>query len=214
MNDARVLLLISAVALPESLIAWLPDPKGDVTLWLTELREGNREAADRLLPIIYSELRRMAGSYMRRERPDHTLQPTALVNEVFLRLAGGEPVSWQNRAHFFGVASHAMREVLLDYARYRHRAKRGSQDVQNVEIDTVVLGVSSKIENVIAIDEALQRLARIDPRQSRLIELRFFAGLNVDEAAEVMGISPKTINRDWRSAKAWLHRELDTRRSA
>ena len=186
---------------------------GGVTLWLTELREGNQEAANRLMPLIYSELHRMAASYMRRERPGHTLQATALVNEVYLRLAGGEPVPWQNRAHFFAIAAHAMREVLLDYARRHSAGKRGGKDAQRVEIDAEVLGISPKIENVIAIDEALQRLARIDPRQCRLIELRFFAGLNVEEAAEVMDVSPATIKREWRSAKAWLHRELATIKS-
>jgi len=188
-------------------------PDGEVTLLLTELREGNPEAANRLMPLIYSELRRMAGSYMQRERPGHTLQATALVNEVYMRLAGGQPAPWQNRAHFFAIAAHAMREVLLDYARRRTAGKRGGKDAQQVEIDPELPGVSPKIENVIAIDEALERLAHIDPRQSRLIELRFFAGLSVEEAAEVMGVSPATIKREWRSAKAWLHRELATVRS-
>ncbi|SPF55587.1 RNA polymerase, sigma-24 subunit, ECF subfamily [Candidatus Sulfopaludibacter sp. SbA4] len=185
----------------------MPEPGGEVTLLLTELREGNQEAANRLMPLIYGELRRMAGSYMQRERASHTLQATALVNEVYMRLAGGEPAPWQNRAHFFAIAAHAMREVLLDYARRRTAGKRGGKDAQKVEIDAEFLSVSPKIENVIAIDEALERLARIDPRQSRLIELRFFAGLSVEEAAEVMGVSPVTIKREWRSAKAWLHRE-------
>jgi RNA polymerase sigma factor (TIGR02999 family) len=191
----------------------MPPPGGEVTLLLTELRAGNQEAANRLMPLIYSELRRMAGSYMQRERVSHTLQATALVNEVYMRLAGGDPIPWQNRAHFFGVAARAMREVLLDYARCHIAGKRGGKEAQKVEIDVELPGVSPKIENVIAIDEALERLERIDPRQSRLIELRFFAGLSVDEAAEVMGVSPTTIKRDWRSAKAWLHRELASGRS-
>ena len=189
-------------------------PDGQVTLLLTELREGNQEAANRLMPLIYSELRRMAGSYMQRERPAHTLQATALVNEVYMRLAGGASVPWQSRAHFFGIAARAMREVLLDYARSHIAGKRGGKDAQKVDIDAEQLrGLSPKIENVIAIDEVLQRLERIDPRQSRLIELRFFAGLSVEEAAEVMGVSPVTIKREWRLAKAWLHRELETVRS-
>jgi RNA polymerase sigma factor (TIGR02999 family) len=190
----------------------MPEPGGEVTLLLTELREGNQEAANRLMPLIYSELRRMAGSYMQRERTGHTLQATALVNEVYLRLVGGETAPWQNRAHFFGIAAHAMREVLLDYARRHIAGKRGGKDAHKVEIDVEFRGVSSKIENVIAIDEALERLERIDPRQSRLVELRFFAGLDVEEAAEVMGVSPTTVKREWRSAKAWLHRELGTGR--
>ena len=192
----------------------MPAPDGEVTLMLAELREGNREVANRLIPLIYSELHRMAGSFMQRERTGHTLQATAMVNEVYVRLAGAETAPWQNRAHFFGIAAHAMREVLLDYARSHNAGKRGGKDAQKVEIDDAQLrGVSPKIENVIAIDEVLQRLERIDPRQSRLIELRFFAGLSVEEAAEVMGVSPVTIKREWRSAKAWLHRELATVRT-
>ena len=190
----------------------MPAPSSEVTLLLAEFREGNQEAANRLMPLIYSELRRMAGSYMQRERPGHTLQATALVNEVYIRLVGGETAPWQNRAHFFGIAAHAMREVLLDYARRHIAGKRGGKDAHKVEIDVEFRGVSSKIENVIAIDEALERLERIDPRQSRLVELRFFAGLDVEEAAEVMGVSPTTVKREWRSAKAWLHRELGTGR--
>jgi RNA polymerase sigma-70 factor (ECF subfamily) len=191
----------------------MPAPDGDVTLLLTELREGNQEAANRLMPLIYRELRRMAGAYMQRERPGHTLQATALVNEVYMRLTGGESAPWQNRAHFFGVAAHAMREVLLDYARRHIAGKRGGKDAHKVEIDVDLRGVSPKIENVIVIDEALERLARIDQRQSRLVELSFFAGLSVEETAEVMGVSPMTIKREWRSAKAWLHRELAAARA-
>ncbi len=183
-------------------------PNGDVTLLLTELREGNQDAANRLMPLIYTELRRMASFHMQRERAGHTLQATALINEVYMRLAGGERISWQSRAHFFGIAAHAMREVLLDYARRHFAEKRGGKDTHKVEIDMELRSVSPKIENVIAIDEALERLARIDPRQSHLIELRFFAGLSVEEAAEVMDVSPTTIKREWRSAKAWLYREL------
>ena len=134
-------------------------PDGQVTLLLAALREGNQEAANRLMPLIYGELRRMAGSYMQRERPSHTLQATALVNEVYMRLAGGEPVPWQNRAHFFGIAAHAMRQVLLDYARSHAAGKRGGKDAQKVDLDAEQLrGISPKIENVIAIDEALDRL--------------------------------------------------------
>ena len=189
----------------------MPAPS-DVTLLLNELREGNQEAANRLIPLIYSELRRMAGSYMLRERAGHTLQATALVNEVYLRLTAGETVPWQNRAHFLGIAAHAMREVLLDYARRHIAGKRGGKDAQKVQINVELRGVSSKIENMIAIDEALERLERIDPRQSRLVELRFFVGLDVEEVAEVIGVSPTTVKREWRSAKAWLHRELATAR--
>jgi len=186
----------------------MPAP-GDVTVLLTEFREGNQAAANRLMPLIYAELRRMAAVHLQRERAGHTLQPTALVNEVYMRLVGGQATPWQNRAHFFGIAARAMREVLVDYARRRIAGKRGGKDVERVEIDVEAQGVSPKIENVIAINEALERLARIDPEQSRLVELRFFAGLNVEETAEVMGASPTTIKREWRSAKAWLHRQLE-----
>ena len=186
----------------------MPIPDGQVTLLLSELRGGDPEAANRLMPLIYTELRRMAGSYMQRERAGHTLQATALVNEAFMRLAGEKQGPWQNRAHFLGVAAHAMREVLMDYARRHTAEKRGGKDAQKVDLDMELRGASSKIENVIAIDAALQRLELIDPRQCRLIELRFFAGLSVEEAAEVMGVSDTTIKREWRSAKAWLHMEL------
>ena len=180
----------------------------DVTLLLAQLREGNREAANDLIPLIYNELRRMAGSYMQHERPGHTLQATALVHEAYVRLAGEQQGPWQNRAHFFAIAAHTMRQVLLDHARRRHAGKRGGNNARKVEIDEVLLIAEDKLEDVIAIDEVLERLALIDPRQSRLVELRYFAGLSVEEAAEVMSVSPRTIKREWRSAKAWLHREL------
>jgi RNA polymerase sigma factor (TIGR02999 family) len=137
----------------------------DVTLLLTQLREGNQEAANRLVPLIYSELRRMAGAYMRGERPGHTLQATALVNEAYMRLVGGQPVEWQNRAHFFAIAAHTMREVLLDYARRVRADKWGGNDARRVELDEDLSIASDKLEEVIAIDEALERLDRIDPRQ-------------------------------------------------
>ena len=181
---------------------------GDVTRLLGELREGRQEAADQLVPLVYGELRRLAGSYMQRERPGHTLQATALVNEAYLRLVGGEPGQWQNRAHFFAIAAHTMRQVLTDHARRRHAGKRGGVDARKVDVDAGLLIAEDKLEDVIAIDEALERLALIDARQSRLIELRFFAGLSVEEAAEAMGISAITIKREWRLAKAWLSREL------
>jgi RNA polymerase sigma factor (TIGR02999 family) len=187
----------------------MSEPDGDVTRLLTLVRGGNQEAVNQLVPLIYDELRRMAGAYMRGERPGHTLQATALVNEAYMRLVGGQATQWENRAHFFAIAAHTMREVLVDHARRHGAGKRGG-DARRVEMDDELSIVAGKLEDVIAIDEALQRLAEIDPRQSRLVELRFFAGLNVEEAAEIMGISPKTIKREWRSAKAWLHRELDT----
>ena len=191
----------------------MPEPDGTVTLLLTQVRDGNQEAANQLIPLIYKELRQMAGACMRGERPGHTLQATALVNEAYMRMVGSRPVEWQNRAHFFAIAAHTMREVLLDYARRSRAAKRGGADARQVDLDEQFPIASDKLEEVIAIDEALERLALIDPRQSRIVELRFFAGLNVEEAAEVMGVSPKTIKREWRSTKAWLHREMDTVKS-
>jgi RNA polymerase sigma factor (TIGR02999 family) len=183
-------------------------PGDNVTLLLAQLREGNRDAASQLIPLIYNEMRRMAGAYMQRERPGHTLQATALVHEAYMRLAGGQPGPWQNRAHFFAVAAHVMRQVLVDHARRRHSSKRGGENAQKIDIDAEALVGAENTEDVIALDEALDRLAKLDPRQSRLVELRFFAGLDVEQLAEVMGVSPTTIKREWRSAKAWLHGEL------
>jgi RNA polymerase sigma-70 factor (ECF subfamily) len=187
----------------------MPSAGDNVTLLLAQLRDGSQDAANRLIPLIYTELRRMAGAYMRREQPGHTLQATAVVHEAYMRLVEGQQGPWQNRAHFFGIAAHTMRQVLVDHARRRHAGKRGGPSARKVAIDDALFIAPDKLEDVIAIDEALERLAAIDPRQSRLVELRFFAGLNVEEVAEVMGISPVTIKREWRSAKAWLHRELD-----
>src|SRR5947209_6481626 len=179
-------------------------PVGEVTRLLAELREGNQRAADHLVPLVYNELHSMAGAYMQRERPGHTLQATDLVHEAYLRLAAGSDVP-ENRAHFFAIAANTMRRVLLDYAR-RHRAgKRGGAQVRKVNTELELLVSESALEDVIAMDEALELLAQIDPRQSRLVELRFFAGLDLEEAADVMGISPTTLKREWRSAKAWLH---------
>jgi RNA polymerase sigma-70 factor (ECF subfamily) len=171
----------------------MSEPDGAVLL-LTQVRDGNQEAANQLIPLIYRELRQMAGACMRGERPGHTLQATALVNEAYMRMVGGHPVEWQNRAHFFAVAAHTMREVLLDYARRARADKRGGSEERRVELDEEFPVAPDKLEEVIAIDEALERLALIDPLQSRIVELRFSAGLNVEEAVEVMGISPKTIN--------------------
>jgi len=179
---------------------------GDVTRLLAQVREGNQEAANRLVPLVYDELRRMAAAYMHRERPGHTLQATALVHEAYMRLAGEQPA--QNRAHFFAIAANTMRRVLLDYARRHSAGKRGGTGARKVDLDVELLVGKDSLEDVIAIDEALERLAQLDPRQSRLVELRFFAGLDVEETAEVMGLSATTMKREWRSAKAWLQREL------
>lgn len=186
----------------------MPDSVGVVTQLLSELRDGNQEAANQLVPLVYGELRRLASAYMRRERPGHTLQATALVNEAYMRLIGSETGHLQNRAHFFAIAAHTMRQVLVDHARKRHAGKRGGADARKVDLDASLSIAEDKLEDVISIDEVLNRLTLIDPQQCKLIELRFFAGLNLDEAADVMGVSPSTLKREWRLAKAWLAREL------
>lgn len=184
----------------------MPDSAGTVTRLLAGVQQGDPRAADQLLQLLYHELRRMAAGYMRRERPGHTLQATALVHEAYLRLAE-EPRDLQNRAHFFAIAAHTMRQVLVDQARRRDAGKRGA-GVRRVDLDTALLISRDGIEDALAIDEALQRLRRLDPRQERIVELRFFGGLSVEETAAAMEIAPITVKREWRSAKAWLRREL------
>ena len=178
---------------------------GDVTRLLAQLRAGHPEAADHLFPLVYNELRRMAGAYMQRERSGHTLQATALVHEAYMRLAGSEPA--QNRSHFFAIAAHTMRRVLLDYARQHNAGKRGACALK-VDLDAELLIGENTLDEVIVIHEALENLERVDPRQSQLVELRFFGGLSVDETADAMNVSPATVKREWRLAKAWLYREL------
>ena len=192
----------------------MPDAVGDVTALLGQIRAGNQDVAGQLVPLIYDELRRIAGAQMRRERAGHTLQATALVHEAYMRLAGEQEIQWQNRAHFFAIAARVMRQVLLDYARQRRAEKRGGEGAQNVEIDVELLLGANRIEEIVALDEVVTRLSELDPQQGRLVELRFFAGLNVEETAEVMGISESTVKREWRLAKAWLHRALATAESA
>jgi RNA polymerase sigma-70 factor (ECF subfamily) len=182
------------------------EPAGEVTRLLGELSRGRREVEADLIPLIYHELRRLAAAQMKRERSGHTLQPTALVHEAYLRLAG-QHADWQNRAHFFAVAAQAMRRVLLDHARQHHAGKRGSQG-QRITLEEGLAVTSDPLDEVLAVDECVTRLAAIDPRQARLVELRFFAGLSVEESAQALGISEITAKRDWASAKAWLSREL------
>jgi RNA polymerase sigma-70 factor (ECF subfamily) len=183
---------------------------GEVTRLLAQLSAGQKDVAEQLVPLIYEELRRIAGAQMGRERPGHTLQATAVVHEAYLRLAGEQQVPWQNRAHFFAIAATTMRRVLLDYARHRHARKRGGANSKKVELDSELLIGDDRLEEVVAVDEVLGRLAELDPEQARIVELRFFAGLSVEETAEVMGISSSTVKREWRLAKAWLDRELAT----
>ena len=192
----------------------MPESQGDVTLLLDQLREGNQEVVNRLMPLVYGELHRMAAAQMRREKAGHTLQATALVNEAYMRLAGEAEGKWQNRAHFFGIAANSMRQVLRDHARMRHAGKRGGSQAQKVNLDAELLVGEESLEEVLVVDELLGRLERLDPRQGRLVELRFFAGLTEDETAEAMGLSTATINREWRSAKAWLNREMASGRAA
>jgi|SRR5580700_3951847 RNA polymerase sigma-70 factor (ECF subfamily) len=181
----------------------------EVTQLLAKLSAGNSEASSRLINLVYSELRAMAGRCMRRERPDHTLQATALVHEAYLRLAG-QGIQWQSRGHFFGIAARVMRRVLLDYAR-EHRAKKRGGAAARVTLDDGLLVTEDHLENVLILDESLMKLAAVDPQQSRLVELRFFAGMTVEETSEVMGISTATVKREWSHAKAWLHREMTHR---
>ena len=181
---------------------------GAITELLRAWSDGDDAALDRLIPMVEAELRRLARGYMRRERRDHTLQVTALVNEAFLKLTGARQLRWQGRAHFLGITARLMRRVLVDHARARGYEKRGGGR-QKVVLDERVSVVSAPALNVLALDRALQALATVDPRKSRVIELRFFGGLSVDETAEVLHVSTDTIKRDWRLAKLWLLREME-----
>lgn len=181
---------------------------GDITLLLAELRAGNRSAESRLLPLVYDELRRLARRYMRAERRDHTLQPTALVHEAYMRLAGQRDMSWQNRAHFFAVAAQLMRRILVDHARAHKAEKRGGNE-SKIELGEGLALTEAKAAELLAVDEALTRLAECDPRQARVVELRFFGGLSEEEAAEVLGVSTRTVKRDWSVARAWLFKEIN-----
>jgi RNA polymerase sigma factor (TIGR02999 family) len=179
----------------------------EVTRLLQDVQQGRGEASDRLIRLVYDELHDLAARYMRRERPDHTLQPTALVGEAYLRLVDQRSISWQSRAHFFGIAAQAMRRILVDHARRRRATKR--EGGQRVTLDEGLAAVDGRSLDLIALDDALQRLAALDERQSRVVELRFFGGLDIDQTAEALGISPATVKRDWVFAKAWLQRELE-----
>src|SRR4026207_2200735 len=179
----------------------------NITELLVGYGRGDKESLDKLMPVVYDELRRQAARYLRRERPGHTLQTTALIHEAYVRLVDQRNVQWQNRAHFFGIAAQMMRRILVDHARTKKRAKRGGSDVK-VSLADANMAVKEQDLYVVAWDEARTRLAEIDEQQSRVVELRFFSGLTVEETAAVMGISPATVKRDWSMAKAWLHREL------
>jgi RNA polymerase sigma factor (TIGR02999 family) len=180
----------------------------DITGLLVKWREGDKGALDQLLPAVYHELHRMAARYLRRERPDHTLQPTALINEAYLRLVDQNSVTFENRAHFFGISANVMRRILVDHARGHQAAKRGGSAIK-IPLDEAIHGSPKQEEtDLVALDAALTRLATVDPEQSRLVELRYFAGLNIEETAQVMGISPATVKRKWTVSRAWLRREM------
>jgi RNA polymerase sigma-70 factor (ECF subfamily) len=179
----------------------------NVTKLLIDLSNGDRNAVDLLLPVIYDELRKLAASYLRRERPDHTLQPTALVHEAYLRLVDQTRVNWQNRAHFFGVAAQLMRRLLVDHAR-KHNAEKRGQDFQKLSLDENIDRAVERSAELIALDDALQALAAFDEEKARLVELRYFGGLSIEETADVLGVTPTTIKRHWRFAKALLHGEM------
>lgn len=179
----------------------------DVTGLLMRIRNGDREAEQQLIPLVYDTLRRLAANCMRQERADHTLQPTALVHETYLRLLGRGPDEWKCRSHFFAVAAQTMRRLLVDHARAHLAGKRGGLR-KRVELDDRLLYAEDHPAELIALDEALERLAAIDERQARVVELRFFGGLSVEEAAKVLEVSDKTVKRDWAMARAWLHGEI------
>jgi RNA polymerase sigma factor (TIGR02999 family) len=180
----------------------------DVTILLKEWTKGKRDALDRLMPLVYDELRSLASSYLRNERPGITLQSTALVNEAYLRMVNQRDVQWQNRAHFFGIAAQMLRRILVDHGRSRKAAKRGSGSVV-LPLDESLAISQKKDWDVVAVDEALDGLAKLDPQQAKIVELRFFGGLTIEETAEAMGISASSVNREWLTAKAWLGREME-----
>ena len=182
----------------------------DVTLLLKQVADGNQDAQAKLISLVYEELHRVAEHRLRLERPDHTLQPTALVHEAYLKLVVQRDANWQSRAHFFAVASQLMRRILVDYARGRLRAKRGGKQVK-LPLERVFVISRGRCDELLALDESLEKLAKLDARQSRVVELRFFGGLTVEEAAKVLGVSSKTVKREWSVAKAWLYGELKER---
>ncbi len=185
----------------------MPPPPSEVTEILHRMAGGDAEGLDRLMPLVYSELRQLAARQLRNERPDHTLSPTSLVHEAFLRLTGHGPVSFEGRSHFFRVAAQSMRRILVDHARRRTAQKRGRQHL--VTLDAALeQSLATSSQDILGVDEALERLAMLDARQARVVELRYFVGLSIEETAAVIGASVATVKRDWMVARAWLQREL------
>lgn len=185
----------------------MAEAREDVTEILAQLRDGDQRAADKLLPMVYDEFRALARHYLAQERMNHTLQPTALVHEAYMKLVDQTRVDWQGKSHFFAVAAQAMRRILVDHARSRQRDKRGGGRAR-VVLDEAVALSPQKDEDVLALDEALEKLAQVDARQAKVVELRFFGGMNVDEVAQALGVSKRTVEGDWTFARAWLSREL------
>ena len=179
----------------------------EITRLLGEWRNGDEAALEHLAPLVYAELRRIASRQMQRERPGHTLQPTALVNEAFMRLAGGDGATWQDRAHFFAVCAQVMRRILIDHARGLARDKRGG-GAAHVPLDQAATAIQEQTVDLVALGDALRSLEQLDPQKARIVELRYFTGLGIEETADVLRISPMTVRREWTRAKAWLYREL------
>jgi len=184
-----------------------PSSKGEITELLRNWRGGDKAAMDKLLPIVYDELRRLAAGFFRRERPNHTLQATALVHEAYLRLVDQSRVGWENRAHFFGSAAQLMRQILVDHARSHNAAKRGGGEIKVSLAEDMALAGPRELD-LIALDAALDELAALDEQQSRIVEMRFFGGLSIEETAQVLGVAPSTVKRDWNTAKAWLYHRM------
>lgn len=185
-----------------------PVASGDITGLLQVWSNGDERAFDRLMPLVYGELHRMAHRYLARERADVSMQPTGLVNEVCLRLLGWDPVHWQNRGHFFGVSAQMMRRVLVDIARRRHAGRRGGRHAIHVPVEDVDIPAEPPDTDLVALDEALRELAALDPRKARVVELRFFGGQSMEDIAQSLGISLRTAHNDWAFARAWLYRSL------
>lgn len=184
------------------------NPSSDITQMLIELTDGNKEVVNDILPLVYAELKKLAGNYLRKERGNHTLQPTALVHEAYMKLIDQRQVKWQNRSHFFGIAAQVMRRILMDYAR-RHKAEKRGGEGENLSLeeDFIIIEKGRSAE-LLALDEALENLAKVDEMKAKIVELRYFGGLSVEETAEVLGVSEITVKRHWRMAKAWLYGQL------